>query len=59
MLEALVGLARGVLGLFALVETVAVVVFGASILAYQDQPSVLYIITGGTALVVAIWASLD
>ncbi|MEI6837548.1 MAG: hypothetical protein WCK56_07075 [Alcaligenaceae bacterium] len=47
-----------VLGLFAIVECVGVVVFGASVIAYHNEPQTFYIITGTIGVLVAVLAEV-
>lgn len=58
LLNGLATAGKLILGLFALVEIVGVVVFGASVIAYQNDPQNLYILTGSIGLLVAVLAEV-
>ena len=58
LLNGLATAGKLILGLFALVEIVGVVVFGSSVIAYQNDPQNLYILTGSIGLLVAVLAEV-
>ena len=58
ILKGLVSTGKLVLGVFALVECVGVVVFGASVIAYDNDPQTRYMITGAIGLLVAVLADV-
>ena len=58
LLSGLATTGKLVLGVIALVEIVGVVVFGASVIAYQNEARTLYILTGGAGLLVAVLAEV-
>jgi hypothetical protein len=58
MLKGLITAGKLILGLFALVQTAAVVTAGACLIAYQNDPQTHYILIGGVSLLVAILADV-
>ena len=56
--KGLVTAGKLVLGLFAIVEIVGVIVFGASVIAYDNDPQTRYIITGAIGVLVAMLADV-
>ena len=58
LFQGIVSTGKLVLGLFAIVECVGVVVFGASVIAYDNDPQTRYIITGAVGVLVAVLAEV-
>ena len=58
ILKGLVGTAKLALGVIALVEVAGVVVFGASVIAYDNDPQTRYMITGAIGVLIAVLAEV-
>ena len=56
--KGLVTAGKLVLGLFAIVEIVGVIVFGASVIAYDNDPQTRYIISGEIGVLFAMLAEV-